>query len=399
MSRGYVGLTLQRTRPGPAPVAAAGAVQGALVQDVVARLTRASGPGSGRTTSSSRSIGEPVRTNDDLIRRIALRSPGIAGEARGRARRPRAGADRAAGRATVRGARRRTTPGPAPGARPQARRGRGRPHAAVLLGLNVRDLDRAPDAPAGTAPGPAGRATSRASTPLSGAAEAGFAHGRHHPRDQPAAGDVDARVPAADSMAAADGTVLVFLCYVPELDQRVLRTRPRRDAPAHEAAHPGHRRRGGDPRLDADDPRVRGLRVPARARPGPTGWRWSSARSRTSCSSTSRCRAWTASRSSTGSRRQHEGLPVVMISGHGTVSTGGGGHQARGVRLHREAARASERVLVTVRNALAQERLSSEVRQSQARRRPAPRDDRPERRRSAGDGRHPARGPDHRPRC
>ncbi len=39
-----------------------------------------------------------------------------------------------------------------------------------------------------------------------------------------------------------------------------------RDTPAtrDEATHPGHRRRGGHPRLAADDPRVRGLRVPRR---------------------------------------------------------------------------------------------------------------------------------------
>ena len=57
---------------------------------------------------------------------------------------------------------------------------------------------------------------------------------------------------------------------------------------------------------------------------------------------------------------QHEALPVVMISGHGTVSTAVEATK-RGAFDFIEKPLASERVLLTVRNALAQERLSSEV--------------------------------------
>jgi two-component system nitrogen regulation response regulator NtrX len=61
-------------------------------------------------------------------------------------------------------------------------------------------------------------------------------------------------------------------------------------------------------------------------------------------------------------KAQHEALPVVMISGHGTVSTAVEATK-RGAFDFIEKPLSSERVLVTVRNAIDQQRLSSEVRQ------------------------------------
>jgi two-component system nitrogen regulation response regulator NtrX len=60
-------------------------------------------------------------------------------------------------------------------------------------------------------------------------------------------------------------------------------------------------------------------------------------------------------------RAQHESLPVVIISGHGTVSTAVEATK-RGAFDFIEKPLSSERVLLTVRNALDQGRLSSEVR-------------------------------------
>ncbi len=89
--------------------------------------------------------------------------------------------------------------------------------------------------------------------------------------------------------------------------------------------------------------------------------RWSNARRRTWCSSTSRCRAWTASRCCSGSRHLTDVTPVVVISGHGTISTA-----VEATRLGAfdfiEKPLASERVLVIVRNAVDSRRLRTENR-------------------------------------
>jgi two-component system nitrogen regulation response regulator NtrX len=61
-------------------------------------------------------------------------------------------------------------------------------------------------------------------------------------------------------------------------------------------------------------------------------------------------------------KAQHDTLPVVMISGHGTVATAVEATK-RGAFDFIEKPLETERVLVTVRNALDQSRLSSEVRQ------------------------------------
>ena len=70
---------------------------------------------------------------------------------------------------------------------------------------------------------------------------------------------------------------------------------------------------------------------------------WPSARRPTSCSSTSRCRRWTASRCSSACKARSDALPVVMISGHGTVSTAVEATTQGRLRLHREAARQRSR--------------------------------------------------------
>ena len=59
-------------------------------------------------------------------------------------------------------------------------------------------------------------------------------------------------------------------------------------------------------------------------------------------------------------KASHETLPVVIISGHGTVSTAVEPTKARRVRLHREAARRASACSSTIRNALDQTRLRDE---------------------------------------
>ena len=77
----------------------------------------------------------------------------------------------------------------------------------------------------------------------------------------------------------------------------------------------------------------------------------SSAMRRTWSSSTSRCRASTASKRCRRSASIDESLPVVDDLRPRRRSPRDAGDAARRVRLHREAARRSERVLVTVRKA------------------------------------------------
>jgi serine protease Do len=219
VSRGYVGLTLRELDPDVRESLRLGTVQGALVQDV--------SPDSPGERAGIRPYDvivsvdqEPVRTNDDLIRQIARSSPGtlskieVVREGRAQMMTVRL-AERPAEEAPA------ETPGPAPGVLPRPG-GPGTSSPAVLFGLNVRELDR--------------HLIRRLELPLdlqgvyvssvdalSGAAEAGFAHG-----------DIILEInrKPVTSMreylrlldGAADGMVYAFLCYVPELDQRVLRT-------------------------------------------------------------------------------------------------------------------------------------------------------------------------------
>ena len=63
--------------------------------------------------------------------------------------------------------------------------------------------------------------------------------------------------------AAARATPSALLVYDPSLEQRAIHV-DRRSTRSHEGAHSRHRRRAGHPRHDADDSRVRRLRVPRR---------------------------------------------------------------------------------------------------------------------------------------
>ena len=94
---------------------------------------------------------------------------------------------------------------------------------------------------------------------------------------------------------------------------------------------------------------------------GQEGSRSPSAKRPTSCCSTSRCRAWTASRCSSGCAHMNDTLPVVVVSGHGTISTAVEATK-KGAFDFIEKPFASERVLVSLRNALDQRRLRDENR-------------------------------------
>ena len=90
------------------------------------------------------------------------------------------------------------------------------------------------------------------------------------------------------------------------------------------------------------------------------GSRWPNARSPISCSSTSRCRGWTGSKPAAdqGSRTRRAGRDDL---GPRDREHGGGGDQA-GAFDFIEKPLASERVLVTIRNALDRTRLRDENR-------------------------------------
>ena len=91
-----------------------------------------------------------------------------------------------------------------------------------------------------------------------------------------------------------------------------------------------------------------------RARASASGPTW--------CCSTSRCRAWTAWRCCASSHALDEALPVVMISGHGTTADAVRGDPSGAVDFL-EKPLSSERVIVTLRNVLAQSELRSENRE------------------------------------
>jgi serine protease Do len=221
VSRGYVGITLRELDPDLRESLGLGRVEGALVQDVAADSP---GERAGiRPYDVVVSVdGEPVRDNDDLIRRISARAPGstarldIVRDGRTSAvtvrltERPWEGAVEDA---------------PKPAAGGQDRPAPARPGVAtpsVILGIKVRDIDRAVarrlDLPSGLQ-----GVLVTAVDPLSAAAESGFAQGdvilevnRRPIRTM--------RDYLSATAAARPGAVLLFFCYVPDLDQRVLRT-------------------------------------------------------------------------------------------------------------------------------------------------------------------------------
>jgi serine protease Do len=219
VSRGYVGITLKELDPDLRQSLRLGAVQGALVQDVAA-ASPGDRAGIRPYDVITRVDGEAIQTNDDLIRRIAMRAPGsiarleVVRDGRSQllhvrlAERP---SDTHAAQSE-----------PAP---PASRPAPARPGAltpSVLLGLNVRELERGLARRLELRQGVRGVYVTGVET-LSGAAEAGFAEGDIilEVNRQPIASVRDYLRAVA---AVPDGTVIVFLCYLPDLDQRVLRT-------------------------------------------------------------------------------------------------------------------------------------------------------------------------------
>jgi serine protease Do len=219
VSRGYVGITLKALDPDLRQSLRLGNVEGALVQDVAAGSP---GDRAGiRPYDVITSVdGEAVRTNEDLIRRIAMRTPGaqarleIVRDGRAQFVNVRL-AERPSDDDTV-------LPVATP---PAVQPGSGRPGAptpAATLGLALREVDR------GTIrrlelPATVHGIYVTAVEPLSNAAAAGFAEGDIilEVNRQPVSG---LREFARAAGPLSEGSVVVFLCYVPDLDQRVLRT-------------------------------------------------------------------------------------------------------------------------------------------------------------------------------
>jgi serine protease Do len=219
VSRGYVGLTLRELDPDVRESLRLGAVQGALVQDVAADSP---GERAGiRPYDVIVSVDlEPVRTNDDLVRQIARSAPGTFSKLEVvREGRTQLLTVRLAERPSDEPPMEDQTPAPGSLPRPGAP---GSTTPAVLFGLHVRELDR-PIVRRLELPLDLHGVYVSSVDALSGAAEAGFVHG-----------DIILEInrKPVTSMrdylrlldGAADGMVYAFLCYIPELDQRVLRT-------------------------------------------------------------------------------------------------------------------------------------------------------------------------------
>jgi serine protease Do len=219
VSRGYVGITLRELDPDLRQSLRLGPVEGALVQDVAADSP---GERAGiRPYDIITSVdGEAIQTNDDLIRRIAMRAPGTVAKLvvvrDGHRQLLNVKLAERPSEASVEDA------GPQPsGGRPTpAKPGALTP--SVLLGLNVRDLDRVLARRLELRPGVRGVYVTNVE-PLSNAAQAGFAEGDLilEVNRQPV---TTVREYLRAMAGLSDGAVVVFLCYVPDLDQRVLRT-------------------------------------------------------------------------------------------------------------------------------------------------------------------------------
>ena len=312
--------------------------------------------------------GRDVGTNEELIRDISARQPGTVARL-GVLRDGRA--SHGSGQA-----------GGAPGARRRRRSGAGRRRTPLRAARRVRpELAARADRPRpGSRRSPAGsRSRTRSQgvivtrvDPTGAAFVAGDpARVRHH-GDQPPAGAVGRRLSAHAGRGAhrrragavrlrsrRSGAVVTVGRVTPHLD-RNCSGHVRWTHLTMKATHSGHRRRGGDPAVGADDPRVRGLRRARGVERAGGAQRWSSARRPTWCSSTSRCRAWTASRRCSGSAGvERDAAGRRSSPGHGTVSTAVEATK-RGAFDFIEKPLASERVLVTIRNALDQTRLRDE---------------------------------------
>ncbi|MBL8140516.1 MAG: trypsin-like peptidase domain-containing protein [Acidobacteria bacterium] len=214
VARGYLGVTLRDLDPDLSKSLRLSPSAGALVQDV----TEGS-PGARAGIRPYDVIvsvdGTRVRTNDDLIRHIAARPPGMGTTLQVlRDGRELSVALRLGERPSV---------GEEEGARPAPARGTPRPAdtPSIALGVSVRDLDRSLARRLHVPDGMRGVVVS-AVDPLGPAYEAGVERG-----------DIILevnRVPVpalaeylGATRAARPGDVLAFFCYLPDLGQRALR--------------------------------------------------------------------------------------------------------------------------------------------------------------------------------
>ena len=219
VSRGFMGVTLRELDPDLAQTLGLGPAQGALVQDVAAGSP---GERAGiRPYDLIQSVdGRPVATNDDLIRRIAVGSPGstvVVGLLR----------DGTPQRAEVQLSERplpedvMAPPSPERREAPPDRASSPAQRASALVGLTVRALDRGVARRLNLPAGLRGVVAMEVE-PMGPAEEAGVEHGDIvlEINRQPVASPADfVRLVAG----ARPGDVLAFYCYVPALEQRALR--------------------------------------------------------------------------------------------------------------------------------------------------------------------------------
>jgi serine protease Do len=213
VSRGYLGITLRDLDPDLGQSLGLRGVSGALIQDV---STGSPGERAGlHVYDVILSVdGEDVRTNDDLIRRIAARPPGSTVKLRLlRDNREQAMAVRLGERPVEEGSDTVvTTPAAKPGPAPRP---------AGLLGVSVREVDRGVARRLQLPSGVAGVLVTSVD-PLTSAYEAGLDRG-----------DIILEVNRQPVRTVADftrltshaspGQVLAVYCYVPDLGQRALR--------------------------------------------------------------------------------------------------------------------------------------------------------------------------------
>ena len=350
VSRGYLGITLRDLDPDLGQSLGLTGVSGALVQDV-----SAGSPGERAGLHVYDVIvsvdGEDVRTNDDLIRRIAARPPGSTVKLRllrdNREQAWRCGSG--SGRSEEGSARRRhgpaAKPGPTPAARGAAGRlgARGGPHgrpaaaAAGRGGRRARDVRGSPDQRVRGRPGPR----------------------RHHPRGEPAAGANGRGLHAPDERRLAGAGARRLL----------LRARPR---PARAARRP----RGGRAAMTArilvidDEAAIReAMRMILEyegyecvlAASGPEGLAAIERETPDLVFLDIRMPGMDGLEVLDRIQAITRCLPVVIVSGHGTVATAVEATK-RGAFDFIEKPLESERVLVTVRNAIDRARLVTENR-------------------------------------
>lgn len=211
VSRGYLGVTLRDLDPDLVESLNLGSLTGALVQDVTG-----GSPGARAGLRAYDVIlsvdGEPVQSNDDLVRRIAARAPGAVV----RLRVVRDGQDQ---QVSVRLTER---PGPEePGE--ASRPGQPAPASGPVggLGVGVRDLDRAAHRRLELPDGMSGVLVT-AVDPLSNAYDAGMERGDLilEINRQPVRSVADYQRLMRN---VAPGRVVALYCYVPDLGQRALR--------------------------------------------------------------------------------------------------------------------------------------------------------------------------------